>query len=56
MEKLVSSVLDKKKNTYYIACFQVNPSKLFTAAPILNTKLANQKLLTESEIRVRSSS
>lgn len=32
--------------TYYMACFQVNPSKLFTAAAMLNTKDANQKLLT----------
>ena len=35
-------------NTYYIACFHVTPSKLFTAAPILNTNEVNQNEFTAS--------
>ena len=35
-----------KRGTYYIACFHVTPSKLFTAAPILNTNDVNQNELT----------
>ena len=34
--------------TYYIACFQVTPSKLFTAAPMLNTSEMNQNEFTAS--------
>ena len=36
------------RRTYYIACFQVNPRRLFTAAAILNTSDENQKAFTES--------
>ena len=32
--------------TYYIACFHVTPSRLFTAAPILNTRDVNQNEFT----------
>ena len=32
--------------THYIACFQVTPSRLFTAAPIEKTNDVNQKPLT----------
>ena len=41
--------------TYYIACFQVNPRRLLTAAAMLKTIEANQKQLTESAILVLSS-
>lgn len=40
--------------TYYIACFQVTPNRLFTAAAMLKTIEANQKQLTESPNGVRS--
>ncbi len=36
----------KEEHTHYIACFHVTPSKLLTAAPILNTKDVNQNELT----------
>lgn len=36
----------QEPDTYYMACFQVNPSKLLTAAPILKTREANQKVFT----------
>lgn len=36
-------------DTHYMACFQVNPSRLLTAAAMLNTKEANQKLLTAAD-------
>ena len=36
------------ESTYYIACFQVNPSSEFTAAAIENTIEVNQKPLTAS--------
>lgn len=36
------------ETTYYIACFQVSPSKLLTAAAMLKTREANQKLFTAS--------
>lgn len=36
-------------STYYIACFQVSPRRLFTAAAILNTSDENQKAFTESD-------
>ena len=36
-------------HTYYIACFQVRPSRLFTAAAMLKTREANQKQLTASD-------
>ena len=32
--------------TYYIACFHVTPSRLLTAAPILNTSEVNQNEFT----------
>lgn len=38
--------------TYYIACFQVSPNKLFTAAAILKTSDANQKELTATWVLV----
>jgi hypothetical protein len=38
----------QKKFTYYIACFQVSPSKLLTAAAMLKTRDANQNELTAS--------
>lgn len=41
--------------TYYIACFQVNPRRLLTAAAMLKTIEANQKQFTESAISVLSS-
>jgi hypothetical protein len=34
------------KETHYMACFHVNPSKLFTEAAMLNTMEANQRALT----------
>lgn len=34
--------------THYIACFQVSPSRLLTAAAMLKTMLRNQKQLTET--------
>lgn len=37
--------------TYYMACFQVSPTKLLTAAAMLKTRDANQKLLTASRAR-----
>jgi hypothetical protein len=49
------SSLEKKswkgvvEDTYYIACFHVSPSRLFTAEPMLKTRDANQKQLTVSE-------
>lgn len=36
----------KQNCTYYIACFQVTPSRLLTAAPILKTREVNQNELT----------
>ena len=36
----------RSTDTYYIACFHVTPSKLFTAAPILNTSDVNQNEFT----------
>lgn len=36
----------KQRHTHYIACFQVTPSRLLTAAPILNTRDVNQNELT----------
>jgi len=39
--------MDVNETTYYIACFHVNPKRLFTAAAILKTREANQKQLTE---------
>lgn len=40
--------------TYYIACFQVSPRRLLTAAAMLKTIEANQKQFTESDILARS--
>lgn len=42
--------------TYYMACFQVSPSKLFTAAPMLKTRERNQKQFTELATELCSSS
>lgn len=39
--------------TYYIACFHVRPSRLFTAAAMLKTREANQKQLTASDMVLR---
>ena len=35
--------------TYYMACFQVSPRRLFTADAILNTNEMNQNKLTASD-------
>lgn len=40
----------------YMACFQVSPKRLFTAAAILNTREANQKQLTAVESLLFSNS
>ena len=45
-----------ESKTHYIACFHVSPRRLLTAAPILKTKEANQKQLTEFAIGVRPNS
>ena len=35
--------------TYYMACFQVSPRRLFTADAILNTNEMNQNKFTASD-------
>lgn len=43
---LVGVLEGKVMSTYYIAIFQLSPSRLFTAAAILKTRLENQKAFT----------
>ena len=52
-QNAVSQITFNESKTHYIACFHVSPRRLLTAAPILKTKEANQKQLTEFAIGVR---
>ena len=38
--------ITQEDGTHYIACFHVRPNRLFTAAPMLNTRDVNQNEFT----------
>lgn len=44
--QLWAEIHGHSSETYYMACFQVSPSRLLTAAAILNTRDVNQKPFT----------
>lgn len=48
VSQLIGRRSEAEGRTYYIACFQVSPRRLFTAAAILNTSDENQKAFTQS--------